>query len=54
MLTYSVVIRTLGTSGKLFRKELLSIAAQTVQPDRVLVYIAEGYARPTFTVDREE
>lgn len=54
MLTYSIAIRTLGDSGELFREELRSIAAQTVQPDRVLVYIAEGYARPDFTVGREE
>lgn len=54
MLTYSVAIRTLGKSGELFREELLSIARQTVQPERVLVYIAQGYARPEFTVGREE
>ena len=54
MLTYSIAIRTLGKSGELFREELLSIALQTVQPERVLVYIAEGYARPEFTVGREE
>lgn len=54
MLTYSIAIRTLGASGDAFRDELLSVAAQTVQPRRVLVYIAEGYARPDFTVGREE
>ena len=54
MLTYSIAIRTLGRSGELFREELESIARQTVQPERVIVYIAEGYARPDFTVGREE
>lgn len=54
MLTYSVVIRTLGTAGDKFREELQSISRQTVQPERVVVYIAEGYARPDFTVGREE
>ena len=54
MLTYSVAIRTLGTAGEKFREELSSIAGQTVQPDRVLVYIAEGYDRPAYTVGREE
>ena len=54
MLTYSIVIRTLGTSGDVFREELLSIARQTVQPEQLLVYIAEGYSRPQFTVGREE
>ena len=54
MLSYSIAIRTLGTSGDLFREELLSIARQTVQPDRVVVYIAEGYRRPDYSVGREE
>lgn len=54
MLTYSIAIRTLGTSGEMFREELLSIAAQSVQPERVVVYIADGYERPGFTVGREE
>lgn len=54
MLSYSVAIRTLGSAGEKFREELLSITRQTVQPERVLVYIAEGHARPGFTVGREE
>ena len=53
-LTYSIAIRTLGTAGEKFRKELESICAQTVQPERVMVYIAEGYDRPDFTVGKEE
>lgn len=53
-LTYSIAIRTLGTAGEKFRKELVSICAQTVQPERVIVYIAEGYDRPDFTVGKEE
>lgn len=53
-LTYSIAIRTLGNAGDKFRQELVSITKQTVQPERVLVYIAEGYARPDFTVGREE
>ena len=39
--SYSIAIRTLGTAGEKFRQELASIKAQTRQPDRVLVYIAE-------------
>ncbi len=54
VLSYSVAIRTLGTAGEVFRKELESIAAQTVQPEKIVVYIAEGYPRPDFTVGREE
>ena len=52
--TYSIAIRTLGTAGEKFRRELESICAQTVPPERVVVYIAEGYERPAFTVGREE
>ena len=52
--SYSIAIRTLGTAGEKFRRELESISAQTVQPERIMVYIAEGYARPAFSVGREE
>lgn len=53
-LTYSIAIRTLGTAGEKFRKELESLCIQTVPPEHVLVYIAEGYVRPDFTIGREE
>lgn len=53
-LTYSIAIRTLGTAGDVFLEELASIVRQTVQPRRVLVYIAEGYERPAQTIGREE
>lgn len=53
-LSYSIAIRTLGTAGERFRQELESISLQTVQPERVVVYIAEGYPRPVFTVGDEE
>ena len=53
-LSYSIAIRTLGTSGDKFRKELKSLCAQTVLPERVIIYIAEGYERPVFTVGKEE
>lgn len=52
--TYSITIRTLGTAGEKFRKELESICAQTMQPEKVVVYIAEGFARPEFTIGEEE
>lgn len=54
MFSYSIAIRTLGTAGYRFKQELQSIEAQTVAPERVIVYIAEGYQRPEFTVGREE
>lgn len=53
-MTYSIAIRTLGTAGYRYKQELQSIEAQTLQPERVVVYIAEGYERPAFTVGREE
>ena len=51
--SYSIAIRTLGTTGDMFRQELESIAKQTVTPDRVLVYIAEAYPRPDYVVGKE-
>lgn len=54
MLTYSVAIRTLGLSVSTLKEELLSIAQQTIQPERVLIYIAKGYERPGFTIGCEE
>ena len=52
--SYSIAIRTLGTAGELFHKELESLCAQTVPPERVVIYIAEGQERPNFTVGKEE
>lgn len=52
--SYSIAIRTLGTAGEKFRQELKSIRLQTVQPERVVIYIAEGYPRPGFTLGNEE
>ncbi len=51
---YSIAVRTLGTSGDKFVRELESIKRQTLQPERVIVYIAEGYDRPDYTIGREE
>ena len=53
MLTYSVAIRTLGKAGDKFRRELESVIKQTVQPEKVIAYIAEGYSRPDFQIDGE-
>ena len=53
MLTYSIAIRTLATNPDVLQKELESINQQTVQPEAVMVYIAEGYERPVYTVGRE-
>lgn len=52
-MNYSVAIRTLGTSSVL-RQELESIHSQTVMPEKLMIYIAEGYARPEYNVGIEE
>lgn len=54
MNTYSVAIRTLGTSGEALRRELLSLHRQTVAPEKIIIYIARGYAKPDFRIGREE
>lgn len=51
---YSVAIRTLGTSGEKFVRELESIQRQTLQPEKVVIYIAEGYNRPEYTIGKEK
>lgn len=52
--TYSVAIRTLGLGGEKYVRELKSIAAQTLQPEKVVVYIAERYEIPSFRIGKEE
>lgn len=54
MKNYSVAIRTLGTAGDKFKRELISLHKQTVMPEKILIYIAEGYKRPDFTIGMEE
>lgn len=54
MKTYSVAIRTLGTSGDALRRELQSLHRQTVPPEKIIIYIAKGYSKPDFTVGCEE
>lgn len=52
--TYSIAIRTLGTSGDKFVRELNSIAKQTIKPEKVIIYIAERYKRPDYSIGFEE
>ena len=54
MTGYSVAIRTLGSNPEVLHKELESIARQSVAPDKVVIYIARGYQRPSFNVMGEE
>ena len=43
---YTVAIRTLGTAGKDFEREILSLNSQKILPEEILVYIAEGFPLP--------
>lgn len=54
VMRYSIAIRTLATNVEVLKLELESIAMQTQQPDKVVIYIAEGYERPCFRVGKEE
>lgn len=51
---YSVAIRTLGTGGDKYRKEIESLHRQTIKPKHIFVFIAEGYKRPDFQIGIEE
>lgn len=46
---YTAVIRTLGTAGEKYQKELDSLCNQTIKPTEIFVYIAEGYQIPQET-----
>lgn len=52
--SYSVAIRTLGRAGKLYQNLLESLIIRTIKPEKILVYIAEGYPLPKETVGFEE
>ena len=51
---YSVAIRTLGTAGTKYQSLLDSLMLQTVLPQNIFVYIAEGYPIPKETVGIEQ
>lgn len=44
MLSYSVIIRTLGNTGEKYYALLQSIKSQTIQPEEIIVVIPEGYS----------
>lgn len=50
---YTAVIRTLGTAGEKYQRELDSLMSQTIPPEEIIVYIAEGYPIPKETCGRE-
>ena len=49
--SYSVAIRTLGKAGQMFERMIKSLKAQTVPPEGIFVYIAEGYELPERVAD---
>ena len=51
---YTAVIRTLGTAGEKYQCLLDSLNKQAIQPSKILVYIAEGYAIPKETIGKEQ
>lgn len=51
---YTVVIRTLGTAGEFYQCTLNSLIEQTIKPQAIIVYIAEGYAIPKETIGIEQ
>lgn len=51
---YSVAIRTLGTAGEKYQRLLESLERQTVPPEQIVVYIAEGYPLPEETIGKEQ
>ena len=53
-MNYSVIIRTLGKAGEAYQKTLDSIRAQTIAPESIFVYIAEGFAIPSETIGIEQ
>lgn len=53
MMQYSVVIRTLGTAGDYYQRTLNSLLEQTIKPQAIIIYIAEGYSIPKETIGIE-
>lgn len=51
---YSVAIRTLGLAGDKYQQLLNSLDQQTIRPQRICVYLAEGYSVPKETIGWEE
>lgn len=51
---YCACIRTLGTAGNKYLQTLISLQKQTIPPEKILVYIAEGYELPKETIGIEQ
>jgi len=51
---YTAVIRTLGTASEKYQCLLNSLVSQTHSPEKIIVYLAEGYPKPQETVGVEQ
>lgn len=51
---YSVAIRTLGTAGEKYEKLLNSIRCQTIQPEKIVVVLPEGFTPPAAILGTEQ
>lgn len=51
---YTAVIRTLGRAGEKYQILLNSLMSQSHPPKKIVVYLAEGYEKPSETVGIEE
>lgn len=51
---YSVAIRTLGTAGEKYNQLIDSIISQTIQPERIIVVLPEGYDKPDYLIGKEQ
>ena len=52
--SYSVAIRTLGTAGEKYEKLMAGVRRQTVQPDKIIVVLPEGFTPPERILGNEE
>ena len=53
LFNYSVAIRTLGKSGIAYETLINCLKAQTIQPQKIVVYLAEGYIPPRQVADEQ-
>ena len=51
---YSVAIRTIGKAGEKYLTTLQTCAAQTHKPEKIIVYLAEGFDKPKETIGIEQ
>lgn len=50
-ISYSVAIRTLGTSGEKYVKVINSIKRQNIKPEKIVVVLPKGFEAPQYRID---